>query len=266
MSSFLNGVLLLGSLALASSQDYPNFEPKIIGGQKVPPGKHPYFASLANRSGRFCGGSIIGTHFILTAAHCIRTPFYNFTKATHKSLFHVRVGQGTSMERRYKIANYAIAVGFNGTSLDDIAIIETEKRIVFNKAVHPICLPLRSLQEGDEATAMGYGRINAKDYYSAPSTLMELTGTVRPGKECEDEEPHKHPEELMCFGSPTGNVCNGDSGGPVVSGHFQYGIASSTYFGCPRGKPGTFTRVSTYCDQIYRATQGRVQCRASYEC
>merc|ERR1712013_386862 len=44
---------------------------RIIGGQETSPYKYPWQAMLFNREGRpFCGGSIIGSRVIITAAHC----------------------------------------------------------------------------------------------------------------------------------------------------------------------------------------------------
>lgn len=38
-------------------------------------GEAPYQASLQNKKGHFCGGSIISKSVILTAAHCLLNPF-----------------------------------------------------------------------------------------------------------------------------------------------------------------------------------------------
>ena len=43
---------------------------KIIGGREAPLGSIPYQVSLQDEYGHICGGSIIDSEFILSAAHC----------------------------------------------------------------------------------------------------------------------------------------------------------------------------------------------------
>jgi hypothetical protein len=47
--------------------------PRIVGGREVsPPGRYPFVVSLqrASTGAHFCGGSLISSHHVLTAAHC----------------------------------------------------------------------------------------------------------------------------------------------------------------------------------------------------
>lgn len=46
-------------------------ESKIVGGDNASPGQFPYQVSLRKNKSHFCGGSIIDSRTILTAAHCV---------------------------------------------------------------------------------------------------------------------------------------------------------------------------------------------------
>lgn len=68
-------ILILIFSAIASNCHGFKKEADIIGGSESEPGQFPYMAGLLintlNGGEFFCGGSILSTKFILTAAHCV---------------------------------------------------------------------------------------------------------------------------------------------------------------------------------------------------
>ena len=60
--------------SIQTVEDAPNesdrMETRIIGGNKASKGRYSYAVSLQDGIGHFCGGTLIATDVVLTAAHC----------------------------------------------------------------------------------------------------------------------------------------------------------------------------------------------------
>ena len=70
-------ILILAALAVASwalpqtrEQLRPHFDGKIVGGSVIDIKEAPFQASLQIYGHHICGGSIISSRFVMTAAHC----------------------------------------------------------------------------------------------------------------------------------------------------------------------------------------------------
>ncbi|KAK0412645.1 hypothetical protein QR680_006329 [Steinernema hermaphroditum] len=211
---------------------------------------HPWFASLAFSNGtRYCGATVIGDRWLLTAAHC----------KLRNWLTRIFVGEdGGEFRKTHRVRKFITHRRFDiNRTVDpfDIALIETRERIQFNDYVSPVHLPIRDLEIGTDAVVIGYGLTETTDpsdiLLEGHSKIVECAANI--------------PDAMICFGSVQGNACKGDSGGPLLRDDrhgdtWQYGIVSAGKYSeeegrCNESHPSTFIRVSRFCDWIAQMTQ-----------
>lgn len=54
--------------------EFSEWEGRIVGGQTAVPGQFPYIVSIRNLNNfHFCGGTIISSRFVVSAAHCFES-------------------------------------------------------------------------------------------------------------------------------------------------------------------------------------------------
>ncbi|KAI4542885.1 hypothetical protein MG293_007011 [Ovis ammon polii] len=170
----------------------------------------------------------------------------------------------TSPQQRVAVRSILIHDNYNPeTHENDIALVQLDKEVTFNRYIHTVCLPEanQAISPGSTAYVTGWGsqsysgstvtnlqqaRVNIISNYlcNAPAGY---NGAVLPG--------------MLCAGVPEGGVdaCQGDSGGPLVQEDsrqhwFIVGIVSWGYqCGLP-DKPGVYTRVTAYRHWITQKT------------
>lgn len=82
----------------AASASAANINKRIIGGEDAKDGEFPFIVSiLSNRDHPFCGGSLLDSTTVLTAAHCI-TGAYSVKAGTLVRTFNVA----------FHLANYCL--------------------------------------------------------------------------------------------------------------------------------------------------------------
>lgn len=150
-SSSLLALLLIASTAAAvfgAQQDAAAVcgrrkQARIIGGWAPLVNEYPMMAGLV-RTGLdqvFCSGTIVSTHLILTAAHCVDT----FKAGNVQVLVgaHDYYEQDkTKWAKLYDVDQFIIHPKYNGTKgVHDLAMVRTKKEIQYNAAVGPVCLP-----------------------------------------------------------------------------------------------------------------------------
>ena len=116
---------------------------------------------LGNPTGTFwyfCGGTIIDSKTILTAAHC-----YYFREDLNRDDFFIAAGAVPLEDPSAQIAfveSIILHESFNDTTADnDIAILKLKTALTFNDKVRPACLPDASFNPEGIAVASGWGLI-----------------------------------------------------------------------------------------------------------
>ncbi len=241
-------LLLFSASAISASVDEntANLEPidtRIIGGVQATPGEFPFMVSVDG----FCGGTIINSRWVMTAAHC--TPYIS---PGNTRLF---VGLHNWDAPSGSMAIYAEQVivhpQYNpATMRNDIALVRLSQAIPAKYTpINPA--QLSDAPVGSMVTAAGWGR-TSNTPGSGSSTLLKVNLPIVSLQTCANVFTVNDNQICAGTGRQT-DTCNGDSGGPLFinkGGRFyQVGITS---FGasCVSGYPGVYTKVASYVGWI----------------
>ncbi|KAF5285988.1 hypothetical protein FQR65_LT12985 [Abscondita terminalis] len=221
---------------------------RIIGGAIAKAGDYPYQVSLRYLSQHFCGGSIIGQNWILTAAHCVHSSVGINIKTAK-----IVVGTTTlnSGGQTYSIYNDIYHEDFDPVLMEyDIALLQLKDSIKLSDTVKIIPFHSSTPSDGSNCQVSGWGYTSTE---TSPNELRHITLTIMDLGDCKDFfslATFKVSSKNLCTAGYIGKgVCNGDSGGPLVSNGRQAGLVS---WGvpCGRGAPDVFTNVAKFSSWI----------------
>ncbi|KAF2883819.1 hypothetical protein ILUMI_22350 [Ignelater luminosus] len=255
-------------------------EQRIYGGKEANIGEFPWVVLL--KSGRYdtfiCGGTLINTRYVLTAAHCV---------PANADIASVRLGEhnvksdqdceGDTPGLDYcsdppidvEVEEIIPREGFSLRSenlYEDIALLRLKKEVNYTDFIKPICLPLSSelrykAFSGERATVAGWGKTKESAKMSDMKLKVEIP--VVSNHDCA-EFYKKHngriaASQICAGGEKWQDSCQGDSGGPlmyryrskdeenwVIIGVVSYGASKCG----AEGEPGVYTRVTEYLDWI----------------
>ncbi|KAL1241013.1 Trypsin-2 [Trichinella spiralis] len=223
---------------------------RIVGGFETKPHSHPCIIQQED-------GFRNSSNLVLTAAHCLHdhgswtAPAKLEVVAGAHSVKNLERTQQKSRVNAYIPGDYSVY-----TFVNDIALLKLEKPFVFNKFVHPICLPKidESLPIGYKCMVAGWGSLRESGKLS--SRLIQIEAPVLPTKRCWQNQ---NPKKMFCAGYLEGrkDACQGDSGSPLVcrvgTKFIQYGLVSFGHGCAKKGYPGVYTRVSSFVQWIAKA-------------
>ncbi|CAF3204398.1 unnamed protein product, partial [Rotaria sp. Silwood2] len=238
---------------------------RIVGGESAGTSTWGWAVSIFISGTSLCGGAILSSSWIITAAHCV-----NGIAASQVTVY---AGSNTRFSGQSRVAS-SITVHpsyVSSTKINDIALIQLSTPLTMSSsAVKIICIPYvssttLSAGEGPPAglsvVAVGWGTLSEGG--SLPSTLQQVTVKTVDyrGSTCSSVLNNRLVQ--FCAGVSGGgkDTCQGDSGGPLMmfttSSQWELVGVTSYGIGCARAAyAGVYTRVAYYQDWIRITTGG----------
>ncbi|XP_055912627.1 serine protease SP24D-like [Eupeodes corollae] len=220
---------------------------RVVGGKDAEIGQFPYQVVLYKDGSFTCGGSIISSRYVLTAAHCV--VIGDGIETLPGRYFTVRVGSINRMAGGKIVGVKKVTVRQSyGEFLDDVALLELEKELVFTKNIQKIDLYDTEVPKGAEIVISGWGRLTTGG--ETPLRLQYNTLTKIDSSDC-DEAIGFGKEQIICLAHKKNNgACNGDSGGPAMYEGKLVGVAGFVVDGCGSTYPDGYAKVSYHRDWI----------------
>ncbi|XP_050054597.1 protein masquerade [Aphis gossypii] len=199
---------------------------RVVGGEDAEAAEWCWQVALINSLNQYlCGGALIGTQWVLTAAHCVT----NIVRSG--DAIYVRVGDhdltrkyGSPGAQTLRVATTYIHHNHNSQTLDnDIALLKLHGQAELKDGVCLVCLPARGVSHaaGKRCTVTGYGYMGEAG--PIPLRIREAEIPVVSDTECirkinaVTEKIFILPASSFCAGGEAGNdACQGDGGGPLV--------------------------------------------------
>uniref|UniRef100_A0A8C5LLU1 Coagulation factor XI n=1 Tax=Leptobrachium leishanense TaxID=445787 RepID=A0A8C5LLU1_9ANUR len=233
-----------------------------VGGDESSLGEWPWQVSmhlkLTTRSEQHaCGGSIINKQWMVTAAHCV----FHFNKPSLWNIYggFVNLSELNLTTPFFEVEQIIIHSLYDATDIsNDIALLKLKRPVLSTDNILPICLPPKENQLviPDYCWVTGWGY--TEETGNSSNFLQKAKLPILSTEQCQTKYLSKKIDnDVVCAGYEHGTIdaCKGDSGGPLTcqidKTWYLIGITSWGE-GCARaGKPGVYTRVSSYIDWIH---------------
>ena len=160
---------------------------RIVGGVVTEANEYPWQVGLVNTQGKtpFCGGTLISSQHVLTAAHC--------TAGKQTIDIEILLGEHDIKDNsftRVAISKITDDKKYNKDNLQyDFSILTLTKPVTFTDKIRPACLPsdVTKTYTNEMATVSGWGTTTFQG--SQPSKLMEVDVKVITNAQCKTKYP-----------------------------------------------------------------------------
>jgi secreted trypsin-like serine protease len=221
------------------------------------------------KDGQFCGGSLIDSRWVLTAAHCTADTETTQLQPQDLQVFvgSYKLSQGGTLLPVARIFTHEQYNHDVSHPMHDVALLELSSPV---PGITPIPLADDNEEQvlqkySNNATISGWGDTSEGTGLGSDDLLWARVGLVAVGV-CNDRTHYNGlvTDEMICAAKSHADSCQGDSGGPLVMSDshgqwFQEGIVSWG-IGCAEpGKPGVYARVPRYVSWIKNHLVERTQ-------
>lgn len=157
---------------------------RIFGGNFAKENQFPHHAALFYFEMYQCGGSIISTKFILTAAHCLR--YGDFGLQVQVGTISREFGSGQLHTVEKTFAHKDFDTNLFNREVHDIALIMLRQSLKLSASVQPIELASESIPVGSQVTIIGFGRYSAASDSESDHLKFHDKIYVLSNKGCDD--------------------------------------------------------------------------------
>ncbi|KAI2569949.1 coagulation factor VII isoform a preproprotein [Homo sapiens] len=254
-----------GKIPILEKRNASKPQGRIVGGKVCPKGECPWQVLLLVNGAQLCGGTLINTIWVVSAAHC-------FDKIKNwRNLIAVLgehdLSEHDGDEQSRRVAQVIIPSTYvPGTTNHDIALLRLHQPVVLTDHVVPLCLPERTFSERTLAfvrfsLVSGWGQL--LDRGATALELMVLNVPRLMTQDCLQQsrkvgDSPNITEYMFCAGYSDGSKdsCKGDSGGPHATHYrgtwYLTGIVSWGQGCATVGHFGVYTRVSQYIEWLQK--------------
>ncbi|XP_078509316.1 serine protease 27-like [Lissotriton helveticus] len=240
---------------------------RIIGGQDAQPGQWPWQVSIERNGVHICGGSLISSQWVVSAAQCIQRPVVISKYRVHLGAFQLSLLGSRDIYINVKNITVNSNYTYSSGSLGDISLLQLQSTVNFTDYILPICLPSSSVQitSGTLCWVTGWGDIQLGVDLPDPKTLQEVQVPIIDQSVCSVlylvGANSDIQNDMLCAGYLEGgkDSCSRDTGGPLVcqfAGSWLLAGIVSWGEDCALPRyPGVYTRASYYADWIAQYVQ-----------